>query len=154
MNFDKLNRWLILIANVGVLAGIFVVVFELQQTQTAMNSEASTVRSQIAAEIGTLAIEYDITLLSEKLESGESLSQTETKRLRLFWTRMLRYYENLHYQWEIGVLDEEIWESNVSGISFLSERAGFRYAFPGWPDDQTSARYRSSFVELVESFRK
>jgi hypothetical protein len=39
MNTDNLNKWLTLAANVGVLIGIFVLVFELRQNQAMLEQE-------------------------------------------------------------------------------------------------------------------
>lgn len=38
MNMERFNQFLMLLANVGVLIGIFALVFELQQTRTAMQA--------------------------------------------------------------------------------------------------------------------
>ena len=112
MNTDKLNNWLALIANLGVLIGIIVVVVELRQTQTAMQADASTVRTEMAIENNRLAIENGFGAISGKLAAGETLTEDESKTIRLRWGRQLRYFENLHYQWQLGVLDEEIWQAN------------------------------------------
>ena len=151
MKIERLNSWLSLIANLGVVVGIIVVAFELQQTQIAMNAEASQWRAEMAIENGRQMIEYDMSRLEEKLQSGESLSEIEETNVRLRWNQQLRYFENLHYQWQLGVLDEEIWQTNLLGISTLYDSLSFKFAYPDWPGGTAASRFRPSFVELVDT---
>ena len=153
MNHEKIGYWVSLTANLGVLIGIVAVVAELQQTQVALTAESSNTRSQTASEIGLFSAEIGIGNIQAKLSSGESLSELEDLHMRQWMGIQMRYFENMHFQSQLGVLDEEIWQANLSGIRRLSQMPGFDYANPDWPNSFGASIYRSSFVDLIESFR-
>lgn len=150
MNLDKLNSWLTLAANVGVLAGISIVAIELSQTQTAMQAESSATRTQMDIENRRLGYDLDINEVAQKLIMGQEVTPDQLRGAALWQTTMLRYFENLHYQMEIGVLDEQIWEANSRGISSICSSPIFEAAvLPNW--DGGSRAFRADFVELVNA---
>ena len=59
MNLNKLNNWLTLIANIGVLIGIIVVVVELRQNTTAIEYDSYWNRVAAAADLRIPLIESD-----------------------------------------------------------------------------------------------
>ncbi|MEQ8955353.1 MAG: hypothetical protein RL120_14575 [Gammaproteobacteria bacterium] len=135
-----------MIANIGVLVGIFIVAFELNQTQIAMQAEASTMRTQMAQLGGQISDERMIPQIVAKLREGEELSAEESRNYRYWSSFYLRYFENLHYQYQLGVLDEEIWSANVFGIRGTVCNSAFNQLF-NWPTSAGS--YRESFVEYA-----
>ena len=154
MKFDTLNQWLTLATNIAVVAGIVFVGIELQQTQTAMKAEASTMRAQMAMTSAELNSGMDLREILRKIESGIELNPEEENQLFIRVARQLRYYENLHYQWQLGTLDEEIWEANLTSIRRMHSNPGFNYLNPNWPNGSVARSFRRSFVELVESYRE
>ena len=149
MNLDSLNKWLTLVANLGVLLGIIVVAFELRQSQTALQGEASTMRAQMAIDISVNALATRQFELNEKLSAGEELTQEERSRASLIATSVLHHFENLHYQNEIGILDDEIWASNLEGLGNYCSTPIFQYLNPNWRQGQLAQGYRESFIELL-----
>ncbi len=149
MNIDRLNPWLSLIANLGVLIGIIVVAVELQQTQTAMQADTSTVRAQMAIEHQNISRANNLPELRIKAAKGDELSAEEITRAKEWYDFMLRYFENLHYQNELGVLDNEIWRANLNAIEGLCNDPLFQFTH-AWPSSN-STRFRESFVDLVLS---
>ena len=143
-----------LIANAGVLIGIIAIIFELQQTQTAMQAEASSMRTLMAIDNQDLNLDLDWVGLQDKVGAGQTLTEEEERNLRRVMFRALRTFENLHYHWELGILDEEIWQSNLQGISNFHDIPGFVYLYSDWPDARSAGIFRESFVDLVVSFRE
>lgn len=148
MNLDDINKWLTLMANVGVLIGIFAVVTELRQTQTIMSAESSMQRAQLSRENASMAAQYGIRDIELKLEQGQSLSVEETRNALEFTDRLLRHYEVMHYQNQIGVLDSEIWQNNADGINGFVNGTLINYLYPDWPSG-IALRLRKSFVDLT-----
>lgn len=151
MNMNNLSQWLTLTANLGVLIGIAVVAVELHQNQVGMEAEASTLRAQMAMEMGEIRERRGIEL--EKLIlSGEEPSEEFELLNRLHWDKTVRYFENLHYQRLIGVINDEIWQANLVGIESLCSES-FREFRPDFHSDRPSESFpvRASFVELVRS---
>lgn len=149
MNSDKLNKWLTLVANFGVVVGLIVVVLELRQTQVIMSAESSMQRAQMSRENASMAARNNIAEIETKLAAGREITPVERRNLNEFATSLLRHYEVMHYQNQIGVLDEEIWENNAQGVlSYMNEPA-FKYLYPDWPDSGIALRLRKSFIDFT-----
>ena len=148
MNLDNLNKWLTLIANIGVLIGIIVVAVQLQQTQVQMSAQASTTRTELVSESFFVRLDQNIDELLVKIRNGENLTEIENSRVRTYFGRVMRYMENLHYQHQLGVLDEEIWQSNLYTLGRWCDGSNptFKYLFP---DGFTGNDFRASFRELL-----
>ena len=150
MNMDKLNSWLTLAANIGVLIGIFVVAVQLQQSQTEMRAESSNMRTQLSFQNNYNARIYKIDELRQKLANGQELTEEEGLKIVEFRQNILRYFENLHYQYQIGVLDEEIWQANLGAISSFCRNSLFINFWPNSGSNNRPNSYRKSFLDLVE----
>ena len=151
MKQNNLNQWLTLIANLGVMIGLIVVIFELQQTQTAMLAESSSTRAQLMSENVSIGVYSRFGNLATKLQDGEGLSEEELAGANEFIGRMLRHMENVHYQYQLGVLDEEIWEAARNGMRVIRNSPVFEHIYPQWPSGMPAIIHRASFVEFVES---
>ena len=108
MDSDRVNRWLTLGANIGVLFGILLLLFELNQNRVV--TEAQT-RSAITASIIEL-IEMitqspmGMTIYEKRL-SKEPLTNRE-----LIWQRgasrsVFRHWENVYFQYRTGLFNEQ-----------------------------------------------
>lgn len=91
--------------------------------------------------------------IAAKARNGESLTEDERNRARVRNNVFLRYLENLHYQWELGLLDEEIWEANLWGLTGLVNDSILEITHPGFYES-TANVYRASFIELAKSLRE
>jgi len=109
MNMDKLNRWMTLGANIGVLAGILLLAFELNQNSELMRAQISNERSGQAIEMWQMVIESDD--LSEILaEIGgppygsdlSSLSPAQVQKYKAFLRTQRFFHENLLQQQILG----------------------------------------------------
>lgn len=128
--------------------GIAVVAIELRQTQTAMQAESSTMRTQMAIQQQNISRMHNMVGLHEKAVRAERLSSEELSDADEFFDFMLRYFENLHFQYQLGVLDEEIWQANRSAIDNMCSDPLFQLV-KDWPNNPSTQRYRQSFVQLV-----
>ena len=86
--------------------------------------------------------------VGNKLDAGEELTNIEIEEARTFFNGLLRFFENLHLQEQLGVLDEEIWKSNLITILNMcrGNNASYSYIFP---NGITNSSYRESFRELI-----
>ena len=76
---DELNKWITLLANVGVLLGIVFLAFEVQQNTTATQSQTrATVFSGVQEELWKNMEYTDVTL--NMLDDGRQLSPEEKVR--------------------------------------------------------------------------
>ena len=147
MKLDKLNSWLTLVSNLGVLLGIFVLVYELRQTQTDMKADSMVARTQMTMQVGEVYFRNRIYEVLEKYSSDQALSSEELYRMQEWLSVSLRTWESSHYQYQLGVLDEEIWQSHLSSIITVCSSPIF--AALGGKDGMSLNIYRASFVDLL-----
>jgi hypothetical protein len=108
MDKDRLNRWLSLAANLAVLAGIVLLAFELEQNREMMRAQTRNELSvQIVDLLSQVATSDELSSLLVRSVSGEPLSVEETFQFQHRALAMLRYFENVHYQYRQGMYDEE-----------------------------------------------
>ncbi len=102
-----LGQILQLLGNVGVIVGILLLVYELNQNRDLM--EAQT-RNAIAETIVQILIDeannLELGQAQLKIESGESLSPLEERQVGLNQVARFRYWENVYYQYRQGLFDD------------------------------------------------
>ena len=109
-------------ANVAVLIGVLLLVYELNQNRMMMQAQtrhsvAEMLISMLALEIG----DPGIAEIQVKNRSGEELTLVELERFQLLQEAYWRYRENVHYQYRNGLYDEDeylalrtVWLSDVN----------------------------------------
>ena len=103
-----LGQTISILANLGVIAGIMFLAFELQQNNDLLASQARatlltarvTQQELMATNAGRLA---EIVITSRK---GEALTTTEMSQLRAYWSLMLYNFAAMHREVVDGPLDE------------------------------------------------
>jgi len=117
MKFEKINGWLTLVANFGVLIGIVLLIVELNQNQKMMKSQ---VRNEIATEIVDIlyqiASNKELANIRRRGDAGDSLSVDEYYRYDHIVTSFFRYWENVHFQYRNGLYDEGEFEYHMKAI--------------------------------------
>lgn len=124
MNADKANRWLTLVANVGVLIGLALLIFELRQNQELTRAQIHQERAStwVSDRFDRADTEYVAPALTKFYEAGypdnldalEELTPVEQFRVRDILDGFLGDYDNLHYQYQQGFLDEEFYHSRIA----------------------------------------
>ncbi len=105
---DTLNKWLMFIANVGVLIGIGFVAYELHQNTTATQLETTSNFQNAFAEVELMiASNPEFADLLTKGRNGEPLTDPEFVRLQAFYRTVLRAWQTNVTQHEAGGLSAE-----------------------------------------------
>ena len=113
MSLEKLNTWLTLVANLGVLAGIVILAVEISQNTRALNAAAlndiqDDILELVSVDVDAVSFSLGI---DEKIRNGELLSDMEAEiHLRKF-IRAMRIHESHWFQYDSGLLDEELYEA-------------------------------------------
>jgi hypothetical protein len=121
LSSDRMNRWLTLGANLGVLVGIVLILIELNQNADLMRAQMTQARGDSVVQTyrdlmvsdGWLEIRAKQRSAGSTKEWVESLSPTEYERV---WYRVLVDYHDLRtqfFQYQSGFLDAHIWESSA-----------------------------------------
>ena len=108
MDSDKLNRWLSLIANIGVVVGIFFLIAEVNHASRLAEVEAYQTRIRDIQDLNIqLALSDSLAdILSQANSEGvESLTRSEFRRARAWYAAMMRGMQGQYYQYQNGFLD-------------------------------------------------
>jgi hypothetical protein len=150
LDSDRLNRWLTLGANIGVLIGIILLLVELAQNREMMRAQTRHDLAMGIVEMQHAAAEDEqLADIMRRSLAGEELTPTERYRHRLRLNALLRYWEDVHYQYRLGLYDRpefsrqrEAWRDSFLGNSHLREY---------WceTDERFSEEFRLELNELM-----
>ena len=120
MNLDRLNSWLALLANLGVVAGLIALVAELNYSSRLAETEAYQYRINEMQQANIeIAISSDLSQLIEKFESEGvgSLSPSELRRVRAWETGVQLRMQGQYFQYQQGFLDKEIVDRTINSVA-------------------------------------
>ena len=149
MQFDKLNQWLMLAANLGVIAGIAFLALEVSQNTEALQAQSSYNLYQ--AKTGSFRmIAQNPDGLADifiRMQQNETLTPAETLRLRLYTQAMLGDFEWQYKEMASGRL--------VVDFDFAGQLAGFLNGMPymmqGFERGKATNTLDAGFVEYVDA---
>jgi len=161
MVFKAANRWLMLLANLGVLIGIIVLAIEIRQNTIALRAGAYQARSDAlhdlsmrVAESAVLAT-IEANLLVRRPDCGkfdgncdliddayfDSLSPTERQQYKRYITAHFFRLENLVFQYRQGALTDDYHDQSVVPT--------IKYYLPLW--EKFGVWQRGRLIEYLES---
>ena len=112
MDSDRVNRWLTLGANLGVLVGIILLVVELDQNRDMMRSQIRYQVFQDEANYNLLiATNRELVEVIHRAGQGEQLDGVDTTQNFIRLLAYFRIQENIHYQFRQGLFDLDEYES-------------------------------------------
>lgn len=119
MKAKRINEWLILGANFGVLVGIGLLLVELNQTSTMMRAQTRTELSQGIVNLLALSANNEqLAGLIRRADDGEELTPDEDLQYMHRNFALFRYLENLHYQYRQGLFDEAEFSTQREAYTF------------------------------------
>ena len=108
------SRWLSILANLGVIGGIVLLVFEMGQTRDLMRAQT---RHDLSASIVDLLLVIaenpQLASVMRRGDEGEDLSPDERYQYETRSRALFRYWEDVHYQYREGLYDR---------VEFVSQR--------------------------------
>ncbi len=103
-----LGQTLGLIANLGVIAGILLLVFELNQNRDMMRAQTRNEISRGVVELlSSTSTSVELADAWARARQGEMLPPAQAVMLETFTESLYRYWENSHYQYRQGLYDED-----------------------------------------------
>jgi len=120
---EKLNRWLTLGANLGVLVGIILILLELSRPSSLMRAQLMQARANNILEsyreqmywerwVRIRAIQRNHTTIKERVDQH---SPEEYERVMLYSLHELHFVRTQFEQHRDGLIDEEVWEYASNG---------------------------------------
>ena len=137
MDSDRFNRWLTLGANLAVLVGLVFLVVEIKQNNDMMRAQTrNEISVQLVDLLSQVATSDELSSLLLRAESDESLSDEDEVQFQTRALAMLRYFENVHYQYRQGMYDEqefsaqkEAWRRFMSIEAYVSIWCSWKETF-------------------------
>jgi hypothetical protein len=128
MRSDKLNNWLTLLANFGVVIGLALLIYEMRVTQHLAETEASVRRlNQMQEAQADFAMSESLPQIVVRARSGglQSLPTDERERLRSWETSVSLRMQSQYIQYVRGYLDQKtadrIVDAAVSRLALWDE---------------------------------
>jgi hypothetical protein len=148
VDYEKINRWLTLAANLAVIAGILFLAFELKQNNDLLRAEVRLERAKIRIDAYGQRISSDAALQAiVRSRSGEALNAAETELLESLamqsytrWEYVVGEYKEGRLEWESVPIED--WKRVVSENPYM-ETTWHRRGNKGFDPD---------FVKFVEKF--
>ncbi len=118
-----------LFANLGVLVGILLLVYELNQNREMMKAQTRHEMSQgIVDLLLTEATNPELNRILNRGLSGEEITGAELERLEIMMSAYFRYWEDVHYQYRAGLYDDsEFSRQKQSWAYLLTSRSTLEY---------------------------
>ena len=148
MDSERVNRWLTLGANIGVLAGIGLLIFELQQNREMIRAQTRTQLAQGVSELLTANMnDAAYASILQRGNRGEQLTDLEQYQYDRHRGAFLTFNENVVYQYKIGLYDTDEFSHHIARI------AGDLDRYPGIRKHWCKNRDRMSkdLVDLAEA---
>ncbi len=135
MNWDAIGAVAELLGAIGVIASLVYLAGQIRDSREQMSQNTRAVRAGAYQQFqGHLRETMMQALTVPRLEGvvfrgmadPEALSEEEAGRFMWWLLGMFLVYENAHYQYRMGLLDENRWKLHRSGLQTLLEAQGIR----------------------------
>jgi hypothetical protein len=146
MNSRKFNDWLQILASVGVILSLLFVGLQIQQSREIAIADIYQQRTALLMQqTGFSTPPEEVLQALNKEWAGESLDRSDEWVLYMMSASRLAYWENNHFQYQVGLLSEEQWEASRNAIRSVSTDPQFLKA---WELEHDIVR--RSFAEAVD----
>ncbi len=147
MNLDRLNQFIQIAANFGVILSITFLAFELSQNREMMKAQTRHEMSQGVVDLLlTEATNPELSRILNRGLSGEEITGVELERLKIMMGAYFRYWEDVHYQYRAGLYDDsEFSRQKQSWANLLTSRSALEH----WCEVRD--RHSEAFVMEMDS---
>ena len=132
MNTDNLNKWLTLVANVGVIAGIAFLAMEIRQSnQIAVATNEIAIRDSYGSSNELVAANPEIArILSKARDRDAEFTGPETEMAEYFISRMLNIYTASEMAYRLGMASRATLDVALDDLRWTYDAyPGLQYAF-------------------------
>ena len=145
---EKLNQWLTLLANIGVVVGIVVLVLEVRQNTVTQRSAIIQDWVRVTQANNHLMITSDDMgpIIEEAKNGYESLDDIDRQKFKYLMIQLFNQFEAVYLHHDMGVIDDEYYESRMLFLGDLFQSAGAREV---WKRN-ASTNHMSGFVTEIE----
>lgn len=125
MTKANLTQSVTILANLGVLVGIILLVYELNQNRDMMRAQTRNEISRSAMDLLTTGATSEVlAAVMVRANAGEELSAEENYMFRNRAELTFRLWENVNYQYRQGMFDSTEYSGNLATINDVLSRNG------------------------------
>ena len=147
MKFDGLNQWLTLMANFGVVAGLILLIVEINQNTEMVRAQINLSRADTAISQQKATYTSDhVPVMLVKVRTEEQLTDEEMIRYETYLRAVNRNQDNNLWQYNQGFLGENTPRSIRSAVHIIIGRNELSLAI--WEGQKIS--YTEEYVAFVE----
>jgi len=130
---DKLNQWLTLIANVGVLAGVLFLAIEVRHSSVAITAQTQDSIADGFIDLNLATInDPNIGLTLEKgLADPHSLSRLEAIRFSMQFRALFNQFRRVHSLYKSDLISESQWALYAREAAYFFSTPGGQLYFTG-----------------------
>ena len=150
MSLDDLGNLGEFVSAVAVVVSVLYLAIQIRQNTRSLRAQAHQSITTHIAELNRTIVEYDevAEILERGLEDPTVLTPAEARRFNAYNSARFRHYDNIYYQYRVGVLEESQWVGFSRMLRFHFMQAGLRR----WWNDST-AFYSPEFVAYCEKLQ-
>ena len=151
MNTEQVNRWLSLVANIGVIMGLALLAYEVNQSTKVAISAVSQGLTEQSLDFFSLKIDSDtVAKATYKRRLGVELDDYEEYQLAQHQYYNFRVFENAFLQYRRGLYDDSEWEKYQRIIANIFRTNPI--ARDMW--DRTESEWTVEFLAEVNAVRR
>ena len=157
MNSDGFNKWLTLGANIGVLFGLFLVAYEIRQTNTSLDRDYDVFKTEVQGRAregwrefnGRIIESEEVADIWMRGNAGEPLSPNEAVRYGYLANDLILLYQLQFDQYQLAGRDLEVLQPWLE--SGFADRPGLRERLVSIvnrnPDSEFSKAIRATYSD-------
>jgi hypothetical protein len=151
----KINEWLMLVSHLGIIGGMVLVAFQIEQNSELIGQNTKAMRAQELADLVASETDLDVAMMSENLSESYSQALYEPSKMTTAQILEVGVYlaarvNNLHrifQSYEAGLVAESDWNQQLREIAFTLATP---FGSVVW--DFSKGDYSSTgFVESIDS---
>ena len=148
MKLDEANRWLTLLTNFAVIAGIVFLAIEIQQNTQQLKAQSYQSWNAANTEINLAIANAELSgIVAKGHVDSSNLSEETYIAYAMYHMSLMQMAQSAHYLYLEGALDEELWEAEMRRASAILSLPGVRQ----WWNAGGRTQLSPSFVKYVES---
>ena len=147
MKSEKLNSWLSLGANLGVVFGLVLLIVEIGQNTEMMQAQINQMRADSAMNYQYAYFNSDyLPAIRQKIRNGDELFDEEVGRYRSYFRAFNRNQDNNLWQYNQGYLEDNTPRSIEGAVRGIV--GGSAYSIAIW--DSQKFGYSDEYIAFVE----
>lgn len=151
MSLDDLGNLGEFVSALAVVVSVLYLAIQIRQNTRSLRAQAHQSITTHIGELNRTIVEHEdvAEILERGLEDPTVLTPDEARRFNAYNSARFRHYDNLYYQYRVGVLEPSQWEGFSRMLRYHFMQAGLRR----WWNDST-AFYSPEFVAYCAELQR